>query len=82
MNDKELDKELARKIIHPYSFINENLKIDFKIKLGSHNINHANSILTITPNFPDIEIETRYINRILKGMATIYAKMIIQYMFK
>ena len=82
MNDKELDKEIAKKMINPYYFIDENLKIGFKIFLESHNINRANSLLNIEPNFPDIGIETRYINKILREMATIYARLINQYKFK
>ena len=81
MNDKELDKEIAKKMINPYYFTDENLKIGFKINLESHNINHANSLLNIIPNFPDIGIEKRYINKILKEMATIYARLINQYKF-
>ena len=82
MNDKELDKEIAKKMINPYYFIDENLKIGFKINLESHNNNHAKSLLNIQPNFPDIGTETRYINKILKEMATIYARLINQYKFK
>ena len=37
-------------------------KIGFKVNLDSHNVEHANSLLTIEPNFPDIGIETRYTN--------------------
>ena len=51
---------------NPYSFIDENLKIGFKINLESHNINHANSILTNTRNFPDFGIEFIYINKTIK----------------
>ena len=50
------DKELAKIMINPYYFIDENLKIGFKINLGSHNISHANSISTITPKFPEFGI--------------------------
>ena len=39
MNDKELDKEIAKKMINPYYFIDENLKFGFKINLESHNVN-------------------------------------------
>ena len=60
-------------MINPYYFIDENLKI-FKINLESHNINHANSLLIIEPNFQDIGIETRYVDKIPKEMATIYAR--------
>ena len=48
-------------MINPYTFIDENLKIGFKINLESHNINHANTILHITPNFQEFGIEFRYI---------------------
>ena len=76
------DKELAKILINPYYFIDENLKIGFKINLESHNISHANSISTITPNFPDIGIELRYINKIIKEMSVIYARLINQYKYK
>ena len=46
-------------------------KIDFKIDLASHNVNHANSILSLTAMYPDVGIETRYKNKNLKEMATI-----------
>ena len=82
MNDKVLDKEITKKMINTYYFIKENLKIGFKINLESHIINHANSLLNIEPNFPDIGIETRYVNKILKEMATIYARLINQYKFR
>ena len=81
-NDKNLDEELAKKMINPYYFIEENLKIGFKINLEIHNINHANLLLNIILNFPDIGIETRCINKILKEKATFYARLIDQYKFK
>ena len=58
------------------------MRIDFKINLESHNVNHANSILTIIPIYPDFVIETRYINKILEEMGTIYARLINQYNFE
>ena len=57
MNEKELDKEIAKKMNNPYCFIDGNLKIGFKINLEGHHINHAISILTYTPNFPEIGVE-------------------------
>ena len=69
-------------MINPYYFTDESLKIGFKINLESHNINHANSLLNIEPNFPDIGIETRYNNKILKEMATIYTRLLNQNEFK
>ena len=81
LNDKELDKEIAKKMINP-CFFDEKSTIGFEINLERHNINHANSFLNIEPNFPDIGIETRYNNKILEEMATVYARLINQYKFK
>ena len=69
-------------MINPYYFIDENLKIGFNIILESPNINHAKSLLNIEPNVPDIGIETRFVNKILTEMATLYARLINQYKFK
>ena len=76
------DKQLAKIMINPYCFIDENLKIGFKIILESHNFSHANSILSILPKFPEFGIEFRYINKILKELSFIYARLINQYKFK
>ena len=76
------DKELAKIMINPYYFIDKNLKNGFKINLENHNISHANSILTITPKFPEFGIEFRYINKIVKELSVIYARLINQYKFK
>ena len=76
------DKELAKMMINPYYFIDKNLKNGFKINLKSHNISHANSILTITPKFPEFGIEYRYNNKIIKELSVIYARLINQYKFK
>ena len=82
LNDKKIDKEIAKEMINPYYFIDENLKIGFKIILESHNINHENSFLNIEPNFPDIGIKTKYVNKILKDLSVFYARLINQYKFK
>ena len=76
------DREFAKMMINPYYFIDKNLKNGFKINLESHNISHANSILTITCKYPEIGIEYRYINKIIKEMSVIYARLINQYKFK
>ena len=76
------DKELAKIMINPYYFIDKNLKIGFKINLESHNFSHANSILTITLNFPVFGIELRYITKIVKELSVIYARLINQCKFK
>ena len=82
LDDKQLNKELARRMINPYYFIDENLREGFKINLDSHNLHHTNSKLTITPNHPEFGIENRYINKIMKELAVIYARLINQYKFK
>ena len=69
-------------MINPYYFIEENLKIGFKINLESHNISHANSILNITPNFPEFGIDFRYIDKIIKELSVIYVRLIDQYKIK
>ena len=79
---KLYDKELAKLMINQYYFFDENLKNGFKINLESHNISHENSILTITPNFPVFGIEFGYINKIIKELSVIYARLINQNKFK
>ena len=81
LDDKQLNKELAKKMLNPYYFIDENLKVGFKINLDSHNLHHTNSKLTIIPNHPEFGIEVRYINKIMKELAVIYARLINQYIY-
>ena len=57
LDDKQLNKELARRMINPYYFTARNLRAGFKINLDSHNLHHTNSKLTITPNHPEFGIE-------------------------
>ena len=69
-------------MINPYYSADRNLKIGFKINLDSHHINHANSKLTITPNYLEFGIEVRYNNETIKELSVIYARLINQYIFK
>ena len=78
----QLNKELAKKMTNPFYFTDKSLKVGFKYNLDSHHINHANSKLTITPNFPEIGIEVCYIIKIIKELSIIYAGLINQYKFK
>ena len=82
LDDKQLNKELAKKMINPYYFTDRNLKVGFKINLNSHHISHDNSKLSIIPNHPEFGIEVRYVNKIVKELAMIYARLINQYKFK
>ena len=65
LDDKHLNEELAKKMTNPNYFTDRNSNAGFIITLGSHHINHANSKLTITPNYPEFGIEVRYINKII-----------------
>ena len=69
-------------MIHPYYFIDRDLQIGFIMNLDSHKLNHAKSILTITPIFLEIGIEFRYINKIIKELSVIYDRLKNQYKFK
>ena len=82
LDDKQLNKELAKKMIIPYYFTDRNLEVGFNINLDSHNLHHTNSKLTITPYHPECGIEVRYINKIMKELAVIYARLKNQYEFK
>ena len=54
----------------------------FKINLDSHHINHLYSKLTIRPIYPELGIEVRFINKIMKELSVIYARLINQYKFR
>ena len=69
-------------MINPYYFTDRALQVGFKINLDSHHINHANSKITIMPNYPEFGIEVRYINKIMKKLSIIYARLINQYKFR
>ena len=58
------------------------MKVGFKISLDSHHINHANSKLTIIPNYPDFGSEVRYIDMIKEDLSVIYARLFNQYKFR
>ena len=78
--DKQLNKELAKKMINPYYFTDRILKKAFNINFDGHHINHVNSKLIITTKY--LEIENIYVNKIMREMARIYARLICQYIFK
>ena len=69
-------------MINPYYFSDRNLQVAYKINLDSHNLHHANSKLTISSNFENTGIEFRFINKIMREMSIIYARLINQYKFK
>ena len=82
LDDERLGKKLAKKLKNPCFFTDRSLKAGLKINLDSHRFIHANSKLTIAPNYPEFGIEVRYINKNVKGFSVIYARLINQYIFK
>ena len=78
LDDKQLKKELPKKMNNPYYFTDRNLKVAYKINLYRQNLHHTNSKLTITPNFQEFGIEFIFINKIMKELSVIYAKLINQ----
>ena len=51
LDDKELNKELAKKMLFPFYFTDIYLKVGFEINLDSLHIIHAKSKLIITFNY-------------------------------
>ena len=82
LDHKQFKKELARRMINPYYFTDKNSRVGFKINLDSHNLHHTISKLNITPNHPEFGIEVHYINKNIKELAVVYARLINQNKFK
>ena len=82
LDDKQLNKELAKKMINPYYFTDRNFQVGVENDLYSHHINHNNSKSTVIPNYPEYGIEVHYINKIMKELSIIYARLMNQYKFK
>ena len=82
LDDKQLKRELAKKMINPFYSTDRALKVGFKNNLDTHNIIHANSKLTITHNYPELRFEVRYKIKIIKELSVVYARLINQYIFK
>ena len=53
-----------------------------KINLGTHPVIHANSIINIIPIFIVIRIDKFFVNKIIKKMATLHARLTNQYKHK
>ena len=69
-------------MLNPYYLADRVLQGDFNIALDSHLINHAESKLTIKPNFSEFGTEFRYIKKIMREMAIVYADLKNQNKFK
>ena len=82
LDDRDLDKKLAKEMIHPYNFTAENMKKGSSINLDNYKFIHANSILCLIPYYQDFAIEIRHDNRIINEMATFYVRLVNQYKYK
>ena len=69
-------------MFNPYYFIIRNLKVGFIIDLYGQHISHANSNLTIISKNPEVRIEVRYGNKIIKELSIIYVRLINHYKFR
>ena len=58
------------------------MRVGFNINLDIHHINHAKSKITIRPNYPEFGNEDRYINKIIRDLSIIYARLINHYKFR
>ena len=78
IDDKQLSKKLAQKLLNPFHFPDRALQVGFNFILESHNFNLAIFKVTIEPNYPDFGIDLQYINKNLEEIATINAKLFSQ----
>ena len=76
LNDRELNKEIAKRMLNPYYFKDKVFYNFLKINLDSHHINHLNSKITISDITEYNSIDKYLINRLVKEMANIYARLI------
>ena len=67
-------------MINPYYFTDGILKTAVNNNLDGHHINRRYSKLTNKPKY--LEVENLYVNKIVKEMAKIYARLIDHYKFK
>ena len=82
LDDKKLNKVLAKKMIKLYFFTDRIFEVGFNITLESHHINHANCKLIIKPNYLEFGLEALYTNKIIKELSVIYSRLIYQYKLK
>ena len=59
LGDKQLNDELANRMLNPYYFTYRALQVGFNISLDSHHINHANSKIIVRPSYPEFGIQVR-----------------------
>ena len=80
LSNRELEKEIVKKMINPYYF-SKRYEAQYEDNLDRHHPNHINSKMTIKPKY-NLPIELLDLNNIFKEMAKIYGRLIDQYKFK
>ena len=61
LDDKQVNEELAEKMVKIFHFTHRALKVGPKITLESLQIDHPNSKICIKPNFPEFGIEFQFL---------------------
>ena len=82
LDDIQINGDLCKRMLDPYYFTDRALRVGFKNNLYNHHINHANSKITIIPNYSEFGIDFRYINKIMKELSMYYARFKNQYILK
>ena len=84
LNNRELNKEIAKKMLNPYYFKDKYFYNFLKINLDSHHINHLNSKITIITSSLEYDksIDKDLINSLIREMSVIYARLINSFKFK
>ena len=67
---------------NPNYFTDRALQVSFNISLDSHHINHAISKVIVRPNYSEFGNEVRFINKIMRELSVVYARVLNQYKFK
>ena len=80
LSNRELEREITKRMINPYYF-SKIYGPQYEVNLGHHHINHTNSKIPIKSKH-NLPIELCDLNKILKEMSAIYARLINQYKFK
>ena len=80
IDDKQLDKILAKKLIKPFYFTDRILNTEYNITLDNHQINYINTKITRKPNY--LELDKLNVNKLVLEKANTHAGKRNQYKFE
>ena len=69
-------------MIDPFYLADRTIQVGFNITLAIHHNTLAKSIIVNKPYFPELGIDFRFFNRILKDMTCTYARLNIGYIYQ